>query len=165
MTNATWSQRVTKYVDELEQVAETIEMILSQTRIVTTELDAPGVNHNQIELVTAVGQLESMVASRETLLAADDAPSKGTTLVEKLASSRSQADTVLMNRCQEVSAIVSTAHQHALSLFVCQYHLANFSGDIVRMLSGTDAPPTYRSSAAGNESRQHGGGRLFNDAA
>ncbi|TWU34461.1 hypothetical protein [Novipirellula artificiosorum] len=168
MTHTAWLDRVSTYVDQLEQIAGTLEMSLSQARLRTSAVNLSALPDQISEWVAAVGQLESMVAERETLLSAADAPAKGTTLIEKLASTGTASDLALMQRCKEVAATVSMAHHCALSLFVCQYHLASFSSDVLRLLSGADAPPTYQSSVGGvgsSEERQRGGGRLFNDAA
>ena len=104
------------------------------------------------------------IAEREQLLCAEDAPQLGVTLTEKIqhdAHPRSQA---LAERCRAVSAMISTVNQRAISLFVCQFHLAQLGSDIVRLLAGQTSPPTYQAPNRSEKSSDLGGG-LFNEAA
>ena len=158
--NATWTERVEDYVHQLQQTAETIDLILDETRLATTEVNSPEVEASTQELLGAVGQLEKLVETRETLLRAGDAPAAGLTLSEKLFSTRRIDDARLAKQCREVAKQVETTHQRAVSLFVCQYHLSQLGSELLQLLSGSAAPDTY-----GQERRPSSGGNLFNDAA
>ncbi|TWU45160.1 hypothetical protein Q31b_03310 [Novipirellula aureliae] len=168
MTHPIWHQRVRDYVDRLERVADSIERILSKSTVSTAALDHSDVTARSGELIEAVGELETLVAERESLLLDAEAPPYGTTLLEKLHAPHRDRDNALASRAKRVSEAVAISHQRALSLFVCQFHLASYTSDVVRMLSGTDTPPTYRASSNAygqKQPEQTGGGRLFNDAA
>ncbi len=160
-TNETWTNRVADYVDELEIVATTVQQLVANSRIQTKAAMASEVAETGLELLEAVGRLENMVERREQLLSDTQAPASGTTLIEKL---RKSGESNLADRSQSVAHIITTAHQSAVSLFVCQYHLSSHSQEILRLLAGMDTPRTYRRSGDGEE-RERGGGRLFNDAA
>ena len=168
MIHLTWHQRISDDVARLERVADSIESILSKSKVSTAELDHRGVTAESRELIEAVGKLETLVAERESLLLDAEAPAHGTTLLEKLRASHPDRDNALVSRAKRISEMVAVSHQRALSLFVCQFHLASYTSDVVRMLSGTDTPPTYRASSnvyGKSQPEQTGGGRLFNDAA
>ncbi len=161
MSNQDWTVRVAKYVDDLQKVAETMQLVLDQTQMQSKSGTLEQIAVNRVELVSSVTELEQMVEQRERLLGDAEAPQAGTTLIEKL---REAAETSLADRCLIVSDTVSSVHQAAISLFVCQFHLANYTAEVLRLLSGHDTPATYRRSSDGGE-KQHGGGRIFNDAA
>ncbi|GAA5509338.1 hypothetical protein [Novipirellula caenicola] len=160
-TNKTWANRVADYVDELEVVATNVQQLVANSRIQTKASAASEVAESGLELLEAVGRLETMVEQREQLLSDAQAPASGTTLIEKL---RQSGEIDLADRSQSVAHIIATTHQAAVSLFVCQYHLASHSQEILRLLAGLDTPRTYRRSGSGEE-RERGGGQLFNDAA
>lgn len=157
---ATWTERVEDYVHQLQQTAETIDLILDETRLSTTQVKSPEIEASTQELLTAIGHLEKLVDTREALLRADDAPAEGVTLTEKLFSTRRIDDGRLAKQCQEVARQVEMTHQRAVSLFVCQYHLSQLGSELLQLLSGSAAPDTY-----GQERRPSSGGGLFNDAA
>ncbi|GAA4463032.1 hypothetical protein [Novipirellula rosea] len=160
-TNQTWANRVADYVDDLEIVATTVQQLIANSRIQTKAAMASEVAETGLELLEAVGRLENMVERREQLMSDAQAPASGTTLIEKL---RRAGEIDLADRSQSVAHTITAAHQAAVSLFVCQYHLASHSQEILRLLAGMDTPRTYRRSSDGEE-RERGGGRLFNDAA
>lgn len=162
----TWSQRVSAYVDELSEVAETIDLILDETRIRTIGLRPGEVDASTQQLAASVERLETMIARREELLRADDAPQRGLSLSEKLLYSRRIDDARLAQRCGEVAKAIDTTHHRATALFVCQYHLTHFQQELLQRLSGATAPPTY---GPGHQTRtatrNNRTGGLFNDAA
>ncbi len=165
--NETWHTRVQTYVDELEQTAKTIDTILTQTRVDTTEVSAAGVEQSLGPLQAALIELEEKIAQREALLRDSDAPVRGLSLTEKLRGTLEIEDERLARRCEAVANLMANAHQRAVSLFVCQYHLADFSTEIVRLLTGSDMPSTYQSptSEQSGRGKPDVGGGLFNEAA
>jgi len=156
-----WRDRVNQYVDELAQVAETIDLILDETRIRTVGLRPNEVDASTQQLVAAITDLESMVQRREQLLRDDDAPASGLSLTEKLLGSRRIEDARLARRCGEVAEMIATTHQRATALFVCQYHLSEFQRDVLERLAGASGPQTY--GRAGQKPKPSSG--LFNEAA
>ncbi len=166
--NQTWAERVSVYLDELQQCAVAIDGILDQSNVHTVKLDHAMVQQSTDDLSAALDELKQKFSEREDLLGADDAPPVGASLTEKLSRSEHSvhrdlvAHRDLAARCSEIADVVAMANQRAVSLFVCQYHLLDLSSDIVRMLTGAMAPPTYGADA--NRSAG-GGGTLFNEAA
>lgn len=173
-----WNERVGDYVDRLAALTEELDDRLDAIRMpplrpdgesgagsgsarrsaAESAADAPA---GLEELAELVRRLETFVGERETLLAADDAPRQGWTLTEKLLGTRRIDDARLAKRCRETSERIQTTHQRAVSLFVCQFHLANFGNDLLKRLSGAPETTTY---GGGQPTRGQGGG-LFNDAA
>lgn len=156
-----WRERVASYVDDIAEVAETIDLILDETRIRTKGLRPNEVDASTTQLVAAISELEKMVERRESLLRAEDAPPKGLSLSEKLLSSRKIDDARLARRCGEVAEMIAMTHQRATALFICQYHLSEFQREVLQRLTGATAPQTYDRS--GQKPKPSSG--LFNEAA
>ena len=178
-----WNQRVRDYVDRLETLTAELDDRLDSIRMPPLRAGEESASRNGAtgrsvtestaaasegaapegleELAELVRRLETFVSERETLLADDEAPQQGWTLTEKLLGTRRIDDARLAKRCRETSERIRTAHQRAVSLFVCQFHLANFGNDLLKLLSGAPETTTY---GGGQPTRGQGGG-LFNDAA
>ena len=189
---ADWTDRVENYLGRLADLADLLDRRLDEVRLdALPELgsgrplappahtgdvpashagDAPAVaapaGEGLTQLAAAVDRLEQMVAERENLLASPDAPSAGGTLAEKLLATRRIREASLAKQAGELGERVSGTHERAMSLFVCQFHLANFGTDVLQLLSGAPGTSGYgkSSTARGQSPRGHGGG-LFNDAA
>lgn len=174
MTNAepsnvdTWSQRVSAYVDELAELAETIDLILDETRVRTIGLKPGEVDASTESLAKAIAQLEQMIARRDELIRDPLAPAEGLSLSEKLLHTRRIEDARLARRCGEVAQVIDTTHSRATALFVCQYHLSHLQTELLQQLAGFTAPATYEAggrSTPAPRSSDAGSGGLFNDAA
>lgn len=174
MTNADrtnhrgWSDRVSDYVDELADVAETIDLILDETRVRTIGLQPGEVDASTQSLAAAIGQLEAMVERRDALIRDPDAPQDGLSLSEKLLRTRRIEDARLARRCGEVAQIIETTHSRATALFVCQFHLSHLQTELLQQLAGVTAPMTYQAGGQATPPHRHGdsaSGGLFNDAA
>lgn len=159
MSSQPWHERVSHYLDGLEAVAEEISSSLESSKVDTVAGD-PAVERSTDRLRQALGELETQIAAREDLLKAPDAPVSGSTLTEKLKRSDEAGSDEVGTRCERVAESIAMANHRAVSLFVCQYHLADFGAEIIRLLSGADAPSTY-----GGSGQPSGGGTLFNEAA
>lgn len=157
-----WNVRVASYLDGLEETLTSIDQILRQTNIDTSNVDAAAVQEALQPLVHALTQLEEKVAHRETLLRAEDAPGHGMNLKEKLQSTLSVEDGRLAGRCEQLAEMMADVHAQAISIFVCQYHLADLSGEIIRLMTGSGVPPTYQATEPTNPRM---GGGLFNESA
>lgn len=153
-----WNERVSFYLDKLETATESIDLILDDMQLSTSNVEPMKLNASTEALVLAIETLATLIQERETLLGDIQAPVHGMTLVDKLLSTQQIDDARTSRRCQKLASAVETTHQRALSLFVCQYHLAALSTDLVRVLSGERTPPTYSKRQA-----SHRGG-LFNEA-
>lgn len=158
-----WEQRVAQYLQNLQSEVQVVSTILEQSMVAATTVDAAGVTAHAARLREALQQLEVQVANRQQLLQASDAPQHGETLIAKLHAGEAPLTSELAARAETLAATINEINHRAVSLFVCQYHLADLSNEIVRILSGSTAPATYgNTSPAANQS---GGGTLFNEAA
>ena len=157
-----WPTRVGIYVDQVEQLALTIELILDQTQLESAGGNSDSVQQSTTDLDHALIELEQKIAEREELLRASDAPVAGTTLAEKLQQTGLDRDAQLAKRCQQIADLVESTHSRAISIFVCQYHLSELSTELVRLVTGATLPATYGASNA--DSHLQGGG-LFNESA
>ncbi len=154
-----WNQRVSVYLDKLETATESIDLILDDMHLSTKNVDSEKLAASTQALMQSIETLANLIQQREVLLRDTDSPQHGTTLVDKLLSTHQSEDARIARRCQKIAGTVETTHHRAMSIFVCQYHLAVLSSDLVRMLSGERTPPTYAKRQA-----SHRGG-LFNEAA
>jgi hypothetical protein len=158
----TWRTKVATYVDQLEEIAKSIDSILEQTQIDTLQVKCEQVDQSTSQLQQALIRLEEKIAQREGLLKAPDAPQQGLSLTEKLKGTRHIDDARLARRCEQLAALIASTNDRAIALFVCQYHLADCSSEIVRLISGNTAPATYDPSRR-TPTRTSGG--LFNESA
>lgn len=156
-----WRDRVAEYIDELAEVAETIDLILDETRVRTMGLKSDEVDASTAQLVSAIAELETMVERRDELIRDPEAPKSGLSLSEKLLYTRKIDDARLARRCGEVAETIATTHQRATALFVCQYHLSELQRDLLNRLAGATGPQTYGK----NGQKPIGGTGLFNEAA
>ena len=159
--SGTWRERVEKYVDHVEQIATSIHEILETTKVETSQVETESVEGSMNRLRQELAKLEDKIVERETLLNAADAPAKGCSLTEILNSGRHVDDARLAKRCVDVARQITEANQRAISLFVCQFHLADLSGELIRVLTRTLPPPTYETKGTPDAT----GGGLFNEAA
>ena len=160
-TTKPWRERVAEYVDELAEVAETMDLILDETRVRTLGLRTEEVDASTAQLLAAINDLETMVERRDQLIHDPDAPPAGLSLSEKLLYTRKIDDARLARRCGEVAEVIATTHQRATALFVCQYHLSELQRDLLNRLAGATGPQTYGK----NGQKPQGGTGLFNEAA
>ena len=163
--NKEWTTRVAHYVDDVANVAESMNLILDETRV-GINLDEEQTARCTARLQEQLETLESLVANREELLRAHDAPQEGLTLSQKLLHSRHIDNARLAKRCEEVSAAIEATHERAMALFVCQFHLADLTNDLVRTMMGFQNTETYErdGSDLNRKPESHGGG-LFDEAA
>ena len=99
VSSGIWRERVQGYVDQLDELAQSINDVLAKTQIDTQKTDAAEVATSLNQLLELLGQLELKIAQREDLLRAADAPRDGLTLTDKLQRTRNTEDARLANRC------------------------------------------------------------------
>jgi hypothetical protein len=136
----TWDLRVANYLDQLEELVFETDQILHAASVNPVRRDPTTAAGSMETLSDKLELLEQRVADREELLRAADAPPTGATLTEKLLASKHFQ---LAARADQIAEQISLAHQRSMSLFVCQFHLANLTADLVRILTGADYPATY----------------------
>jgi hypothetical protein len=162
MMSDVWPERVGIYVDQLEQTALTIELILDQTQLESSGGDSAKVQESTVNLEQSLVELEQKIAEREELLCDPEAPVQGVTLAEKLRGTGRDQDAQLARRCEQIAGLIGSTHHRAISIFVCHYHLSELSTELVRLMVGASLPATY---GAGNEASTPPGGGLFNESA
>ena len=134
-----WLNRVEAYIDDLEVAADGLARQMKQMKV--DQVPAPktgsemqagidgslavSVNAATEQLAACLSELEGKVAQRELLLRATDAPQAGLTLSEKLEHVKDPRGRGLHQRCELISEMMADINNHALSLFVCQFHLAS----------------------------------------
>ena len=161
MTNP-WTSRVQEYVDELELAAGQIDRLLKQCRVDTESVKTAKVQVVMQQISEHLATLEELVARREALLEADDAPHRGHTLTDKLQSMAADHAS-LIERCEQVARLVADVNHRAVSLFVCQFHLAEFGNQLIRIVAGEETKGTY--TVNGRDTETGPGGGLLNDVA
>ena len=138
-----WTMRVADYLGELSGVVDAMQHTLAQFRPQDAMTDVSRVNAHTARVAELAVQLESMVVTRQTLLVAQDAPQSGITLADKLRATPLDNHQVLAEQCDAINRALENAHQRAVALFTCQYHLAELSADILALIAGTLPPATY----------------------
>ncbi|TWT74365.1 hypothetical protein [Allorhodopirellula solitaria] len=130
-----WREQVASYLIEATGIANSIDLILDETRMVAPRRGSDEIDESTQQLIVAISDLERMVEKRNGLLRAADAPPVGLSLSEKLLSTRRIEDARLARLCGEVADQIALTHERAMSLFICQYHLAGSSHDIGAILA------------------------------
>ena len=169
-----WLNRVEAYLDDLELAVDGLARQIKQMKV--DQVPAPrsgsdaglgidgsmarSVNSATERLSFFLTELETKVAQRELLLRAPDAPQTGLTLNEKLETMRGPRALGLQRRCDVISEMVVDINNHAVSLFVCQFHLADLTDEVVRLMAGVPEPTTY----GGSSKSDALGGSLFNES-
>ena len=169
-----WQERVAAYLEELElvttelaaqirrvevdQIPQAQTTVLSETRLNTSE--AGVLDSGTQDLAGCLVELEDKVAQRELLLRAADAPDAGLTLAEKLLALGDQRSLALRDRCETIGELIADTNNRAVSLFVCQFHLANLTDEIVRVMAGVPEPKTYSTTTKQTAL----GGNIFNES-
>jgi hypothetical protein len=165
MMTSSWIERVSKYLDSLQGCVERLNEALDETRVGTTTLDAPGVNSGSAELSSCLKDLEALIAERQQLLDADDAPLSGVSLRDVLNRCGLPGASSVADRCHLISRDVDLSRERAVSLFVCQFHLSDLSTHLLALLrSGADQGATYERGKS-DVKRSEVGGSVFNRAA
>ncbi|MDG2224058.1 MAG: hypothetical protein P8L85_21940 [Rubripirellula sp.] len=157
-----WTSQVQDYVDELGSTAKQIDRLLKQCRVDTESVKTAELQAVMQQVSEQLATLEEFVARREDLLESADAPQSGHTLTAKLQSLEGD-HRPLVERCEQVSRLVADVNHRAVSLFVCQFHLAEFGNQLIRIVAGEEAKGTY--TVDGRDSEPGPGGGLLDDVA
>jgi hypothetical protein len=158
----TWIREVQGYVEKLGSSADQLDRLLKQCRVDTENVETTKLQVVVQQVSEHLAVLEDLVARREELLELSDAPQRGHTLTEKL-ESMEEDHGPLLERCNQVSRLVADVNHRAVSLFVCQFHLAEFGNQLIRIVAGEEATGTY--SVDGSEPDPGPGGGLLDDVA
>lgn len=158
---STWRARVATYVEDATAIANSIDLILDETRMGSASHRSGEIDAATQQLCAAVSELERIVQRRDALLRATDAPPFGLSLSEKLLSTRRIDDARMARCCGEAADLVARTHQRATSLLICQYHLTGIPRELVARLSSSTMLQTILGS---RQSPKSNGGR-FNEAA
>ena len=165
MMNRPWLERVNSYLDSLEECVENLNEALDETRVGTTTLDTPKVGSGTEHLAACLKELERLIADRQQLIDAEDAPLRGVSLRDILNRCVLPDAPSVANRCQQLSRDVDVSRERAVALFVCQFHLGDLSTHLLALLrSGADNGSTYQNGKT-DVKRDESGGSVFNKAA
>lgn len=154
-----WTKRVERYVDQLQELVDEVDRILTETNVDSARQDPAVLQQLTERLYGQLEALEQKVAARDELLRAADAPESGMTLTEKL---RHSNHAELAQRADHVAHRIADVHGQSMSIFVCQFHLSNLTMDLVRMLTGAEQTTTYGGVQVEASTPQGG---LFNESA
>jgi hypothetical protein len=132
-----WTERVSDYLDQLQGCVERLDDALDEMRVGTGRLEMVQVDQSHRHLAAALGDLELLIAAREDLIRASDAPASGMTIREILSKQDDTFSRSLSQRCLLVSKDIDASRERAVALFVCQFHLADLSQSLLSLLRGT----------------------------
>jgi hypothetical protein len=165
MMSQSWLERVNSYLDSLAQCVEDLNEALDETRVGTTTLDTPKIGNGTEQLSACLKDLERLIADRQQLIDADDAPLRGVSLRDILNRCVLTDAPSVAARCKQLSRDVDLSRERAVALFVCQFHLGDLSTHLLALLrSGADHGATYQRGKT-DLKRNEGGGSVFNKAA
>lgn len=156
-----WRARVATHLEEANAIANAINLILDETRMVAASHRSSAIDTATQQLCSAILELERVEQQRDALLSASDAPPFGLSLSEKLLSTRRIDDARMAKCCAEAADLLARTHQRATSLFICQYHLSGIPRELLARLSSSTA---LQNALRSRQSPKSKGGR-FHEAA
>ncbi|HBJ35122.1 MAG TPA: hypothetical protein DDZ51_10285 [Planctomycetaceae bacterium] len=160
-----WTTRVSDYLDQLQSCVERLDESLDEMRMGTKRLEISQVDQSHQELAAALEDLESLIAAREELIRADDAPGPGMTIRDILATQDDEFSQSLVQRCSRISKDVDASRERAVALFVCQFHLADLSQSLLSIMRGTPGRQTTYNNASDVRRPTDVGGSILNKSA
>jgi len=160
-----WVDRVSDYLDQLQNCVHKLDESLDEMRTGTARLELAHVDQSHHQLVAALGNLELLIAAREDLIRASDAPASGFTIREILGKQDDIFSQSLSQRCQKLSKDIDSSRQRAVALFVCQFHLADLSDSLLSLLRGTPGRLATYSNASDVRRPVDAGGSILNKSA
>ncbi len=160
-----WLDRVAQYLDLLQQCIEKLNETMDETRLGTTQLNAPSVESSTVVLTRCLEELERLIADRQLLLHDPEAPLSGVSLRDVLNRCGLAGSDGLAVRCQKLSNDVDLSRERAVALFVCQFHLGEMASHLLGILrNGGDFGATYERGKS-EIKRSGSGSSIFNKAA
>ncbi|WP_153558200.1 hypothetical protein [Roseimaritima sediminicola] len=157
-----WLDDLSEYLDHLEATSEELDATVQTARSLTRDGAFAALPEATAALQIGLGELEAAIERRRELLDHSAAPPECYSLRQALRQVAQRADhqaaaTHLLERCEAIGQQMDQVREAALSLFVCQYHLADTTSHFLRlMLPGTERTETY----GRGPTRSHGGGLL-----
>ncbi len=139
-TPAAWHQRVATYLDQLQSCIEQLNDSLYEMRAATTSMALPQLETSQHQLVKTLADLESLIAVRQELISAVDAPGPGLSLRDILNGASGSSSDALAARCKTLAEEVELSRERAIAVFVCQFHLSDLSEHLITLLRGVPRP-------------------------
>jgi hypothetical protein len=160
-----WTTRVSDYLDQLQNCVEKLDDSLDGMRMGTKRLEISQVDQSHQHLAAALQELELLIAAREDLIRAVDAPAPGITLREILGKQNDDYSQSLSRRCKQISKDVDASRERAVALFVCQFHLADLSQSLLSILRRTPSQQATYNNGADVRRPADMGGSILNKSA
>lgn len=159
-----WLDDVANYLLQLGETASRLEASVQTIRDLTRDGAFGALHEATIGLANEMTEAERLLEQRQRLLQRRDAPAGFRTLTAALRllsaddDPRSSDAAALANRCEALGTQIDLVREQALALFVCQYHLADTTAHLLRLLlPGSDQSGTYGRTSA---TAARGGGLL-----
>lgn len=164
---ADWNHQVADYLLRLESAIENLDDSIQQIRQLTQKGQYAEIENAASELNACLQRLDQLIADRQSLLDDEQAPAGHRTLRsaltaplrEGIGSGRRDAK-ILLDQCVELGGRMEGLREHAIALFVCQYHLSETADQFLRLMFPQADATAGRS--MGPQSRR--GGRLLDQA-
>lgn len=159
-----WLDDVADYLLRLSETASRLEASVQTIRDFTRDGAFGALHEATIGLANEMNEAERLVEQRQHLLQRRDAPAGFRTLTAALRllssndTSRAAEAAALADHCETLGGQLDLVREQALALFVCQYHLADTTVHLLRLL----LPDSDRSGTYGRTSATvaRGGGLL-----
>lgn len=159
-----WQQRLANYLDHLEICIDRLDQTLQQLPLGSGRGEPQRLEQVHEQLLESLQTLESLIAQRAELIGAADTPAAGDSLQAILNGCHGEPAQQLAARCRRVAKRVATSHDESVARFVCQFHLAEVSQDLICLIRGIPGP---RQTYGNGQSQPQGGaagGTLFSES-
>ena len=159
-----WLDDVADYLLQLSETTARVDASVQTIRDLTSDGAFGALHEATIGLAQEMTETERLVEQRQRLLQRPDAPAGYRTLTAALQQAaaddgpRSAEAAAMAEQCQTLGGQLDLVREQALALFVCQYHLADTTAHLLRLLlPDSDRAGTYSRTPA---TAPRGGGLL-----
>lgn len=157
-----WLEALREYFVRLEESAAELDAAVETADAFTREGAFAGLHEAAAAVEQCLSQMEQRIEQRQQLLARDDAPVRAYQLRQCLKALEGHdlfgtEAAALLKRCDVIEQMIERVREHALSLFVCQFHLMDTNSHFLRlMMPEANLQPSSRL-----PNRMHRGGGLL----
>lgn len=162
---ASWHQRVAVYLDDLQLCLNRLNESLYAMRAATSAMALPPLETSQRQVAKALADLEGLIATRQNLISASDAPGPGISLHDILSNAGDTVSDELAARCGRIATEVELSRERAVAIFVCQFHLSDLTGHLLMLLRGGSSPSATYDNAGSTRRPGTSSGSLLNQSA
>lgn len=165
-----WYSQVADYFVKLEMAIQELDESIQLIRQLTHDGRYAEIEDAASDLQDSLQRIDQLIVERQSLLEDPQAPAGHRSLRSALSACLRSADTasglagndaeILLDQCVELGERLEGLREHAIALFVCQYHLSETADQFLRLMF----PQADATAGLNLGSQNRRGGRLLDQA-